>query len=140
MAFQPPLPMPAEDLPQLSNVAQSTPKVASTRRASAANAKTKQKTSGLKRSGAVADVRQMPKKRGRSAGIPNYNSEEVEALQDVVEEVLPVGPKGWNEVAQIFSKWSEENDRPICSAKSIEIKHKQVWFLFLINSPTSLVL
>ena len=135
MEFQPliPLPLlpdpnapntPAARLPRPSNPATNI----SSARGTTANSRGRAKPSArpLKRCGAVADLTQMPKKRGRSAGAANYSIEDIEALLGFLEDDLPLGGKGWNEVADLFAKWAEENGRPVRSVKSLETKFKQV--------------
>ena len=82
----------------------------------------------LKRRGAVSDLLQsLPKKqRGRVVGAANYLPEDVDALLNILEEQLPLGGKGWLVAADSFFKWAEENGRPFRSAKSLELKFKQV--------------
>ena len=46
------------------------------------------------------------------AGAPNYNTEDVTALLDCVEEVEPLGSNHWAIVATRFREWSVDNERP----------------------------
>ena len=42
----------------------------------------------------------------------NYLSEDVDALFDILEEVLPIGGKGWGNVEDEFLSWVAVNGRP----------------------------
>jgi hypothetical protein len=63
---------------------------------------------------------------GRVSGAPNYSDEDVTALLDACTTCLPLGAKTWLAVEQLFAEWAESHDRPARSAKSLEIKFKQV--------------
>ena len=77
---------------------------------------------------AVTDLAsgQAKKARGRSIGAANYKDEDLDALMDVAEVVIPVGKRGWNMVAVDFAEWVKETGRPERSADSLEKKFKQV--------------
>ncbi|KIY47574.1 hypothetical protein FISHEDRAFT_27910, partial [Fistulina hepatica ATCC 64428] len=64
------------------------------------------------------------RRRGRSAGAPNYSADDKEALLDCVEQLLPVGAKGWEQLAVEFNVWAVENGRPERLTKSLEAKFK----------------
>lgn len=49
------------------------------------------------------------KKRGRAAGVVNYNSDDLDGLLDILEELLPIGGKAWNTASDEFCAWAEEN-------------------------------
>ena len=66
------------------------------------------------------------KQRGRSAGVHNYSSEDLDALLDILEECLPLGGHAWNSAGDEFNTWAQENGRPSRTAKSLELKFKQV--------------
>lgn len=66
------------------------------------------------------------KQRGRAAGAHNYSSEDVDALLDILEESLPLGGHAWNSAGDDFNIWAQENGRPSRTAKSLELKFKQV--------------
>ena len=106
-------------------------KVAGSRRpvpAASAKAKGKQKAAP-KRKG--ADPVEEPeakrvKRRGRVAGTANYSEEDIDALLDYTEDILPAGALSWNSVMASFNEWALAHSRPERSAKSIENKFKQV--------------
>lgn len=66
------------------------------------------------------------RQKGRATGALNYQEEDINALMDILEVRLPVGAKGWNSVADEFCEWAEENGRSARTAKSLELKYKQV--------------
>jgi hypothetical protein len=66
------------------------------------------------------------RQKGRAVGAPNYSVEDIEALLDILEVRLPMGAKGWNSVADEFCEWASENGRSARTAKSLELKYKQV--------------
>lgn len=70
-----------------------------------------------------ADVK---KPRGRATGAANYAPEDLEGLFDILEEQLPLGGKAWNSAADDYNQWAEENGRPVRTAKSLELKFKQL--------------
>ena len=82
----------------------------------------------LKRSGGVADLMQPPAKKphGRSAGAANYSLEDVDALLTILEDSLPLGGKAWEAAAKEHAQWAESHGRPSRTAKSLELKFKQV--------------
>lgn len=75
-----------------------------------------------------ADVK---KPRGRATGAVNYSPEDLEGLFDILEEQLPLGGRAWNSAADDYNQWAEENGRPVRSAKSLELKFKQVSVIFI---------
>jgi hypothetical protein len=66
------------------------------------------------------------KQRGRATGAHNYSSEDLDALFDILEECLPLGGHAWNSAGDDFNTWAQENGRPSRTAKSLELKFKQV--------------
>jgi hypothetical protein len=68
---------------------------------------------------------------GRASGTPNYSDDDVAALLDACANCLPLGAKGWLAVEQEFAVWADSHDRPTRSAKSLELKFKQVCILLL---------
>ena len=66
------------------------------------------------------------KPRGRATGAHNYSSEDIDALFDILEEYLPLGGHAWNTAGDNFNTWAQENGRPSRTAKSLELKFKQV--------------
>ena len=56
----------------------------------------------------------------------NYSRDDTTQLFDLVEEELPVGPKGWKVVHKGYNQWAKSNGRPLRSSKSLENKYKQV--------------
>ncbi|KAG2158680.1 uncharacterized protein EDB93DRAFT_1119747 [Suillus bovinus] len=63
---------------------------------------------------------------GCASGTPNYNDDDVAALLDACMNCLPLGTKGWLAVEEEFAAWADSHDRPTCSAKSLELKFKQL--------------
>jgi hypothetical protein len=59
-------------------------------------------------------------------GIANYSPEDLDALLDILEESLPLGGNAWNSASDEFNAWAQENGRPSRTAKSLELKFKQV--------------
>jgi hypothetical protein len=90
--------------------------------------KTSTALQATKQSRATQDHSQLPQKkqRGCCAGAANYSTEDIEALLDILEEQLPLGGKAWIAASDDFSKWAEENGWPVRTAKSLELKFKQV--------------
>jgi hypothetical protein len=66
------------------------------------------------------------KQHGRAAGAHNYSSEDIDALFNILEESLPLGGHAWNSAGDEFNIWAQENGRPSQTAKSLELKFKQV--------------
>lgn len=79
-----------------------------------------------KPSSTVLGASEPKKQKGRSSGSSNFRDEDLEALHDILEELLPIGGKGWMEVEDQFNQWAGENGRPSRTAKSLEAKYKQV--------------
>lgn len=75
---------------------------------------------------ALEDEDELRTKRGRPNSSNNYSSEDVKALLDLVQDVLPLGQKGWQEVHSKFTQWATRHDRPHRKAQSLETKFKQV--------------
>ncbi|KAF8873371.1 hypothetical protein CPB84DRAFT_1854068 [Gymnopilus junonius] len=73
---------------------------------------------------APADTIKRPK--GHSAGAANYSGEDLDALFDILEESLPLGGHAWNSATDEFNAWAEENECPTQTAKSLELKFKQL--------------
>jgi hypothetical protein len=63
---------------------------------------------------------------GRTVGVANYSVEDLDALFDILEERLPLGGHAWNSAADEYNAWAQENGRPSRTAKSLELKFKQV--------------
>ena len=66
------------------------------------------------------------KQRGCTTGAHNYSSEDLDALFNILEECLPLGGHAWNSAGDEFNTWAQENGRPSQTAKSLELKFKQV--------------
>ena len=109
-------------------------KIAGSRRSSVADPKGKGKarvvdapSKGVKRKAPQSKDREVKKPRGgRTPGVANYSSDDVDALFEIMEEVLPIGGKGWGNVEDEFLSWAAVNGRPARTAKSLETKFKQV--------------
>jgi len=69
-------------------------------------------------------------------GAANYSSDDLDGLFDILEELLPLGGNAWNSASDEFNSWAEENGRPTRTAKSLELKFKQVSFV-LLHLPSS---
>lgn len=95
--------------------------------------------SGLKRKASTplpAPADTVKRTKGRVAGAANYSSDDLDALFDILEESLPLGGHAWNSATDEFNAWAEENGRPTRTAKSLELKFKQVRvFSFLHSIP-----
>ena len=65
-------------------------------------------------------------KRGHPQGAGNYSQEDLKALLDRTQDVLPLGQCGWAEVHRRFTRWARKNGRPERALKSLETKYKQV--------------
>ena len=63
---------------------------------------------------------------GRGLGVANYSHEDLDALFDILEDRLPLGGHAWNSASDEFNAWARENGRPSRTAKSLELKFKQV--------------
>lgn len=63
---------------------------------------------------------------GRAVGVANYSVEDLDALFNILEEHLPLGGHAWNSAADEYNTWAQENGRPSRTAKSLELKFKQV--------------
>jgi hypothetical protein len=109
-------------------------KVAGRRRPSTADPKGKGKahavdapSKALKRKAAQLKDRDAKKPRGgREKGTANYSEDDIDALHDILERILPIGGKAWGNVEEEFASWAELNGRPVRTAKSLEAKFKQV--------------
>lgn len=115
----------------LETVAHRSVKVAGARRPH--SAKGKEKQGGTSQSGngkrrAISPLVHTDgkKQRGRVTGAHNYSSEDLDALFDILEECLPLGGHAWNSAGDEFNTWAQENGRPSRTAKSLELKFKQV--------------
>lgn len=114
-----------DDLPPthkiLETVARRTVKVAGARRLTAS-----QSGNGKRRAVSPLGYAGGKKQRGRTSGAHNYSSEDIDALLDILEETLPLGGHAWNSAGDDFNTWAQENGRPSRTAKSLELKFKQV--------------
>jgi hypothetical protein len=89
--------------------------------------KTKQRISSQKR-------KQLPDfdedlrttKCGRPQGAGNYLQEDLKALLDAVQEELPLGQRGWQNIHAKYSRWARKRGHPERARKSLETKYKQV--------------
>ena len=87
---------------------------------------TSQSSNGKRRATSPLRHADVKKQRGRATGAHNYSSEDLDALFDILEEYLPLGGHAWNTAGDNFNTWAEENGRPSRTAKSLELKFKQV--------------
>lgn len=113
-------------------------KVAGSRRpvtAASAKSKGKQKVAPKRKAQDIPEEpesKRVKRGRGRVAGTSNYNDDDLDALLDLIEDVLPVGGLSWNSVTSSFNEWALLNSRPECSLKSLEAKFKQVCLCTLV--------
>lgn len=63
-------------------------------------------------------------KRGRPAGSGNYGTDGTKKLLDLVQELLPVGQKGWKLVERAYNKWAVHCGKSKRSQSSLEHKYK----------------
>ena len=70
--------------------------------------------------------------KGRARGAPNYRPREVEILLDLIEDVLPIGAKGWGAIGARFREWATVAEYPARTDRSLEVKYKQVLSLCLL--------
>jgi hypothetical protein len=71
------------------------------------------------------------KRKGRQAGASNYNEEDLDSLLEHARELLPLGEKGWKDVAEVFNRDATAAGRSVRTHKSLETKFKQVCFFAL---------
>ncbi|KAJ7503866.1 hypothetical protein B0H11DRAFT_565212 [Mycena galericulata] len=125
-----PLPGGADlDLRDPSSVAQArglkpAEKVAGSRRNGKERADVKAKKRKHASSDSEDDREPGPRKRGRPAGSANYGADGTKKLLDLVEQLLPVGQKGWKSVEQAYNKWAVPNGKSKRSQSSLENKYK----------------
>jgi hypothetical protein len=68
-----------------------------------------------------------PRKRGgRQPGSINWSDEDLAAMLDCTDEVLPAGKKEWGRAYDLFVEWAQENSRPVRSLESMEKRFKAV--------------
>lgn len=87
---------------------------------------TNQSSNGKRKAASPLGHADKKKQRGRTAGAHNYSPEDLDALFDILEECLPLGGHAWNSAGDEFNTWAQENGRPSRTAKSLELKFKQV--------------
>lgn len=80
---------------------------------------------------AAAGERKVKKQRGRAQGIANYSEKDIDALLGILELSLPIGGQAWIPVELEFRKWAIKNRRPVHTAKSLEGKFKQVYYIII---------
>ncbi|KAG2031844.1 hypothetical protein BDR03DRAFT_1015730 [Suillus americanus] len=68
-------------------------------------------------------------KRGRPNSSNNYSTADIGALFDLVEDIVPLGQKGWQLIHSKFTQWAGCNGRPLHKAMSLKTKYKQVSLL-----------
>jgi hypothetical protein len=68
----------------------------------------------------------VPTKRGRPVGSPNFRDSDIKKLLEIVERVLPPGPREWHEVFLRYNTWASKNQRPSRPLKALETKFKTV--------------
>lgn len=72
-------------------------------------------------------------KRGRATGSKNFSQEDINMLLDCVQDVLPIGQKGWALTEKAFNDAAKLGNRPERTSKSLEAKYKQVCYLFAMH-------
>jgi hypothetical protein len=112
-------PPPSILLPQVARPAKKTAGV----RRSDPDPKGKGKAASKRKAGPSADAK---KQKGRVSGAANYTADDIWGLLAILSERLPIGGKAWNNCADEYNAWAEENDRPARTSKSLEAKFKQV--------------
>ncbi|KAF8498801.1 hypothetical protein JB92DRAFT_2834222 [Gautieria morchelliformis] len=84
-----------------------------------------------KKAGAAGGV--SARKKGRRVGAANWTDEDITALLDFAEEILPAGKKEWGRMYELFAEWAKENRRPLRSLDTME-KHFKGWLH--VSKPT----
>ncbi|KIM82645.1 hypothetical protein PILCRDRAFT_88637 [Piloderma croceum F 1598] len=81
----------------------------------------------LKARGKLSKDHEVKKPRGgRTLGVANYLSKDVDGLFKIIKKVLPIGGKGWGNVEDEFLSRAAVNGQPARTAKSLETKFKQL--------------
>ena len=83
---------------------------------------------------AVPSKQETKKQQGRAASTANYTDEDLDVLFNILEVQLPLGGHAWNSASDDFNAWAEENSRLTRTAKSLELKFKQVYNLSTLLS------
>ncbi|KAJ7366037.1 hypothetical protein DFH08DRAFT_1002638 [Mycena albidolilacea] len=73
-----------------------------------------------------SDMAPAPKQRGRRKGSSNFAPNDVDKLLVLAESKLPIGGRGWKELAKAYKAWAKECGRPERDAASLESKFKQL--------------
>ncbi|KAG2364287.1 hypothetical protein BDR07DRAFT_1482712 [Suillus spraguei] len=65
-------------------------------------------------------------KHSRPNGSNNYSTADIKALLDFVEDIVPLGQKGWQLIHSKFTQWAGRNGHPLLKAMSLKTKFKQL--------------
>jgi len=79
------------------------------------------------------DIR-VGRKGGCAYGAANWQEQDITALMDLIEELLPAGKKEWVRLYAQFSKWAEENNCPMQSSETVEKQFKTVSVILSLPS------
>lgn len=60
--------------------------------------------------------------KGKRAGAPNYNQEDVDKLLEILDVEEPLGANDWALVESLHNSWATEEDRPVRDADSLKSK------------------
>lgn len=83
-------------------------------------------TTNKRKASAITQPVESTAKRSR-AGRPNWRSEEIDILLDLVEAIRPGGQQGWQGLADEYRDWAgQDADRTSRTAKQLEDKFKNV--------------
>ncbi|KAF8514752.1 hypothetical protein JB92DRAFT_3158898 [Gautieria morchelliformis] len=77
-----------------------------------------------KKKDAESDDDDGPRKKGRQVGAANWTNEDITALLDFAEEILPAGKKEWGRMYELFVEWAKENRCPLRSLDTVEKRFK----------------
>jgi hypothetical protein len=73
-----------------------------------------------------SDTAPAPKQRGHRKGSSNFAPDNVNMLLVIAENKLPIGCRGWKDLAKVYKAWAKECGWPKHDAASLESKFKQV--------------
>ncbi|KAJ7031407.1 hypothetical protein C8F04DRAFT_1363935, partial [Mycena alexandri] len=73
-----------------------------------------------------SEMEERPSKRGpgRPAGTSNFSKASTNKALDLVEKLLPTGPKAWAHLTTRFNKWAVRHGEPERPGKSVESRYK----------------
>jgi hypothetical protein len=100
-------------------------------------AATSQSSKGKRKATSLLRHADGKKQHGRTTGAHNYFSEDLDSFFDILEECLPLGGHAWNSTGDEFNTWAQENGHPSRTAKSLELKFKQVRIYIFFSSESA---